>query len=157
MTRLILTGAACALALSLAAASADSHDDVAPVLDDPVSLRMNIMKNVGAATKIGGQMIKGETEFEPRAAEAALRTIYTGSLGYAAQFPEGSDTGHETEAKANIWTDRAGFEEAITKFVNDSREAVASPPADLDAFKAAFGEVTSNCKDCHEEYRVDKD
>lgn len=70
-------------------------------------------------------------------------------------YPAGSDKG-ETKAKANIWTDRAGFDKA-------GKEAYAAATALTEATKsgdqtksvAAFKALGGTCKACHEEYRKD--
>jgi len=73
---------------------------------------------------------------------------------YGEHFPEGSDTGFETEAAPAIWTDRAGFDAKLAEFKEDADAAVAAAPADLDALKAVFGPLTQNCGACHETYRL---
>lgn len=70
-------------------------------------------------------------------------------------FPEGSDKG-ETKAKANIWTDRAKFDEAGKKAFAASLAMVeAAKTGDqaqsLNAFKALGG----TCKACHDDFKKD--
>ena len=72
------------------------------------------------------------------------------------QFPEGSETGMETEAAPAIWSDRAGFDAAVAKFKAAADAGVAAAPADLDGLKAVFGPLTQNCGACHETYRLKK-
>ena len=121
---------------------------------DPIETRQTIMSSVSAAAKVSGGMAKGEIPFNPDVAMAALTTFAAAGLSYSAFFPEGSDTGGDTRAKETIWTDRDGFVAASEKFAADANAAIAAEPADLDAFKAAFGSVAENCQSCHEEYRV---
>ncbi|MGM0585526.1 MAG: c-type cytochrome [Pseudomonadota bacterium] len=137
--------------------AAVAQEQVAPDLSEPISLRMNIMKQVGASMEAMGKMAKGETPFEERVAVAAMRTMRAGALGYAAQFPEGSDTGMETEASPKIWEDRAGFEEAVAEFIADTGAALEMPPTNVEELKQAMGELGENCKGCHEDYRIKKD
>lgn len=125
--------------------------------DDPIATRKAMMQNVGAAAKVGGMMLKGETEFNAITAELLLRTMNTASLGFGELYPEGSETGGKTTASPAIWEDRAGFDAAIAKFQTDTAAAIAAKPADLDAFKAAFGSAASNCGTCHKAYRVSKE
>lgn len=124
--------------------------------DDPAVLRQQMMGSVGAATGMSAAMVKGEAPFDARVAHLALRVMNASANGFGALFPEGSETGAETEAKPEIWSDRAGFDAAVAKFRDDTAATLATPPADLDAFKAAFGQVTQNCGSCHEKYRVKK-
>lgn len=132
---------------------------VGPVLaaDDPITARKAIMQNVGAATGAGAGMVKGESEFDAVTAALVLRTMNTAALGFGELFPEGSESGDKTTAAPSIWEDRAGFETVLAKFQADTAAGIAAKPADLDAFKAAFGAATANCAACHKDYRVKKD
>ncbi|MCB1992135.1 MAG: cytochrome c [Geminicoccaceae bacterium] len=121
---------------------------------DPIETRQTIMKSMGAAGKVSGEMIKGNLPFNQDVANLALATFAAASLSYREFFPEGSQAGHDTRAKDTIWTDRAGFIAANEKFAEAATAAVAAKPADLDAFKAAFAPIGENCQSCHETYRT---
>lgn len=120
---------------------------------DPSADRQAMMKNVGAATGVGGKMMKGELDFDPVAAQLIFGTMNAAASGFGYLFPEGSETGNETEASPKIWDDKAGFEAAVAKFVADTSSLKIT---DMDSFKAAFGAVTKNCGSCHEAFRVKK-
>ena len=124
--------------------------------DDPIAVRKAMMKNVGAATGAGAAMAKGEAEFNAVTAELVLRTMNTAALGVGELFPAGSESGGETTASPKIWEDRAGFNAAFAKFASDTAAGIAAKPADLDAFRAAFGAAAANCGSCHKAYRVKK-
>ena len=121
---------------------------------DPIETRQAIMSSVGAAAKVSGEMAKGEIPYNTDVAMSAFATIAAAGLSYPAFFPEGSEAGGDTRAKDTIWTDREGFVAASEKLAADASAAMAAKPADLDAFKTAFGSVAENCQSCHEEYRV---
>ena len=123
--------------------------------DSPQEKRHEMMEEVGdAAKKIGG-MLKGEAPFDAGVANASLAVWDDVAGTYGELFPEGSDSGYGTEAAPTIWTDRAGFEDQLAKFVEASGAAVAANPQDLEALKAAAGPVFKVCKSCHETYRID--
>jgi cytochrome c556 len=128
---------------------------IAPVTaaDEPQVVRQEMMKKVGGATGAMAKMVKGETDFDADAVMAALTTMSEAAGGFGDLFPEGSETGFETEAAPAIWSDRAGFEAAIMQFKTDVDAGVAAAPADLDGLKAVFGPITKNCGACHEDYR----
>lgn len=147
--------AAAGLASAVLAGAAFAHGDKPAKLDDPVSLRMHMMMNTGAAMKTLGGMAKGELAYDAMLAETSFRVMNAAALGFAAQFPAGSETA-ESEASPKIWSDAAGFEAAAAKFLADTAAAVAAKPADKDAFMPVFGQVASNCKGCHQDYRVKK-
>ena len=71
------------------------------------------MKDVGAAIGMGSKIAKGEVEFNAIAANLVLRTMHSAALGFGYMFPEGSETGADTEASPAIWSDRAGFDAAV--------------------------------------------
>jgi cytochrome c556 len=123
--------------------------------DSPQEKRHEMMENVGdAAKKIGG-MMKGEAPFDAAVANASLAVWDDVAGTYGELFPEGSESGYGTEAAPAIWTDRAGFEDQLAKFVEAAGSAVAANPQDLEALKAAAGPVFKVCKSCHETYRID--
>ena len=123
--------------------------------ESPQEARHESMENVGGAAKKIGKMMKGETEFDAAVANASLNVWAESAATFGNLFPEGSETGHDTEARATIWTDRAGFDEQVALFAEKADAGVAAHPQDLDALKAAAGPVFKVCKSCHESYRVD--
>ena len=72
------------------------------------------------------------------------------ALGFGHMFPDGSQTGAETEAAPAIWSDRAGFDAAVAKFAADTSVTIT----DLGSLKQAFGAVAANCGSCHKAYRT---
>ena len=100
------------------------------------------MKNVGAATGVGGKMMKGEMDFDPVAAQLIFNTMNAAANGYGYLFPAGSETGNETEASPKIWEDMAGFEAAVAKFAADTANIKIT---DMASFQTAFGAATKNC------------
>lgn len=119
---------------------------------DPTIDRQTMMKNLGAATGAGAAMIKGEAEYDPVTAQLVLRTMHNTALGFPLMFPEGSETGNDTEALPVIWEDKAGFDAIAAKLA----DATSVQVTDMDSFKAAFGAATQNCGACHKTYRVMK-
>ncbi|GGB50488.1 cytochrome C556 [Roseibium aquae] len=125
---------------------------------DPIAVRKAVMQSVGAAAGLGGGMMKGEIAYTPAAGKAAIASMNAAALSYGDFFPEGSESGGDTTAAAAIWEDRAGFAQELAKFASATGGAMQASgkdgPADLDAFKAAFGPVLQTCKSCHEGFRV---
>lgn len=114
--------------------------------------RQALMKNVGAATKVAAGMAKGQVPFDAVAAQLAMRTMNNAALGFGYMFPDGSQSGAETEAAPAIWSDRAGFDAAVAKFAADTSATIT----DLGSLKQAFGAAAANCGSCHKAYRVKK-
>jgi len=139
------------LALAVCSVSA-----TAIAASDPILVRQKIMKSNGAVAKPAGAMLKGEMEFDPVVANAAIRTMNAVAYTFGNHFPAGSETGMDTTAAPKIWEDMAGFEAKLAQFQKDTDAAAAAEPKDLEAFKAAMGPVFKNCKGCHEDYRIKK-
>jgi len=124
---------------------------------DPIKSRQHLMEDTRDAAKVIGGMLKQQQAFDAEAAMAAFKVWKKTALEAGDLFPEGSETGHETEAKASIWSDRTGFDEKLADFNTEVDAAIAASPADLTALKAAAGPVFQTCKGCHEGYRVEKE
>lgn len=142
--------------LAITAAMAIAGAATAFAADDPAKARQDLMKEVGAAMKTLGGTAKGELAYDAGAVAAAFTKMHDAAVAFPEQFPAGSETGHETEAAPAIWSDAAGFEAAAAKFAADTQAAIDAAPADADSFKPVFGKVASNCKACHEKFRVKK-
>jgi cytochrome c556 len=124
---------------------------------DPILARQDMMEDTRDAAKVIGGMLKGEQPFDAEAAMAALHVWKKTAAEAGDMFPEGSESGHETEAKATIWTDRDGFNNKMADFGAAVDAALAANPDSLEALKGAAGPVFKTCKGCHEGYRVEKE
>jgi cytochrome c556 len=140
-TALVLAG----LGLGLTAVMAQSN---------PIAERKDAMKAVGAATRDGAAIAKGEVAFDAAKAQAIFKTYADAAKKMPTLFPDSSKTGGETTAAAKIWEDQAGFKAAFVKFEADA--AAGATVANLDGFRTAFGAATKNCGTCHEVYRIKK-
>ena len=149
MNRLI--SAVCVVsALSFAVSSALAQES-------PQEQRHELMEGVKEAADPIGAMMKGEAPFDAAVVMQSLKTFQEAPPVYITLFPEGTETGYDTEAKSTIWTDRAGFEAALRTFSDAVDAAIAAAPQDLESLNAAAGPVFKACKDCHEGYRVEKE
>ena len=124
---------------------------------DPIQKRQHLMEETRDAAKLVGGMLKGNTAFDAEAAMAALKTWKNTATKAGDLFPEGSETGHDTEAKSTIWSDRAGFDEKMADFNTAVDVAIAAKPDSLEALKPVAGPIFNTCKGCHDGYRVEKD
>ena len=126
------------------------------IANDPIANRQTAMKNVGAAMRIAAGMAQGKIAYDGVAAEMAMRVMNSTAAGFGSMFPDGTQTGGDTEAAPKIWEDAAGFQAANATFLETSGKAAAAAKAGEGDFKAAFGAVAKNCKACHQDYRVKK-
>jgi cytochrome c556 len=122
---------------------------------DPIATRKGLMKNMGAVTKTGGQMAKGEVPYDQAKAQEIFATYIDVAGKMPDLFPENSKSGGETTAAPKIWEDNAGFKAGFAKLSTEAKGAQSSVK-DVDSFKGAFGGLTKNCGGCHETYRVKK-
>ncbi|MAY60882.1 MAG: cytochrome C556 [Rhizobiales bacterium] len=124
---------------------------------EPQEMRQEMMKHVGGATGAMAKMVKGEDDFDQAKVIEALTTISKTMAEFPAQFPEGTETGMETEAAPAIWENKADFEAKAIALKDAADAGIASPPSDVDGLKAMFGPLTKNCGSCHETYRLKKE
>lgn len=122
---------------------------------NPIALRKETMKGVGAATAAGNRMVKGEAPFDLAKAKEILQTYATAADKVHTYFPENSKTGGETTAAPKIWESQAEFRKRFDDWAADIKKASATTK-DLETFKGAFGTVTRACGGCHETFRVKK-
>jgi cytochrome c556 len=131
---------------------------MAPVLAqpaDPIKAREKLMEQNGKDAKAGGAMLKGEVPFDAAKAAAIFKDMNDVANNFGKYFPPGSDQGKTTASPA-IWAKPADWQAALAKFQKDTAAAMAAKPQTLEAFGQQFGAVTSNCKSCHEAFRVKK-
>ena len=123
----------------------------------PQHERQQEMEQVGKAAKPIGLMFRGEREFDAGIVRTSLQTFLDTSAVFGDLFPEGSESGEETEAAPAIWEDREGFEDALDQWRGAVEDAIDSEPQTLDEAKPVIGPVFKACKNCHDNYRIDKD
>lgn len=70
-------------------------------------------------------------------------------------FPKGSETGHNTKALPEIWSDSAGFQKAAAALGDAAGKlAVAARAGDADAVATEFKAVGDACGACHRGFRA---
>lgn len=146
LRRLFLTSIVALLVGTAAVAYADSKTDAL------VKERQDLMKKMGGTFKVLVPIVKGENTDLSDAIPAA-RTVHEASKLIVAKFPEGSgrEASPETRAKPEVWSQRAEFEAAAEKLVQESGKLVeAANSGDIEAFRAQFKVYGAACGGCHE-------
>jgi cytochrome c556 len=109
------------------------------------------------ATHFGriGAMANGRVPFNgPAAAANADIVAFVANLPFAG-FVEGTAGTEKGAPLAKVWTERAKFDAAAKKMVEESAKLAAAAKANnLDQLKAAFGATAASCKACHDDFRV---
>ena len=112
------------------------------------------MKDLGAHTKTGIDMAKGEIAYDHVKGQAILAAYVEAGPKIPDMFPDTSKTG-DTAALPLIWENKADFRAKAEKFTADAKAAQLTVK-DGDTFKAVFNDLTKNCGACHQTYRAKK-
>jgi len=123
---------------------------------EPQAVRQNLMKGIGQSVGTLGGIAKGEKPYDAEAVRTALTTIKTNIQAFPDHFPEGSESGMETEAKPEIWSNKDDFHAKAQKLEDVSTSLLAELPADQQGVQQAVQAIGPVCGDCHESYRVKK-
>lgn len=124
---------------------------------DPILKRQKLMEDTRDAVKPIGGMARGKVDFDAATVADSLAVLERVAGKYGDYFPAGSETGHDTEARAEIWTDREGFNAKLQDFSDAVAAATAANPQTLEAMTPVANGIFKTCKGCHESYRVEKD
>ncbi|QFT75179.1 MULTISPECIES: cytochrome c [unclassified Ruegeria] len=136
--------------------SAIAHESENPAVKARTSIMQLYAFNLGT---LGG-MAKGEVEYDAEAAtRAANNLVVLTQIDQSAMWPAGSDNASDpsTRALPAIWEN---FPDVSAKGQAMAEAAVAMQAAagqDVDALKAAMGDLGGSCSACHKAYRAPKD
>lgn len=147
VTALALTGAFAALFTIAPAIDSQAADASNPT----VQARMDLMKTIGAQTKILGNMAKGTTAFDAAAAQAAATTMAEAAAEIPAKF-EPQEDDPASEAKPIIWDQWDDFT-AKAMDLETAASAAAGSITDQASIGPAMGQIGAACKACHSVYR----
>lgn len=120
--------------------------------------RHDNFEKLGAAMKrLNDEVKKGEPDIAVVRAQTA--TMARLANGLPTWFPRGSGVAARpaSEAKAEIWTDQAGFNAAASAMqVQVSKLNQFALAGDLNAVKGQIRPVGGTCKGCHDKFRQEK-
>jgi cytochrome c556 len=98
-------------------------------------------------------MANNRVPFDARTAADDAETLATLTKLPWIAFVEGTDKGN-TNAKPEIWKDRAKFDQIVRKLQDDvGKLATAAKGGDQGQIKSAVGTVGETCKACHDDFR----
>ncbi|WP_298835986.1 cytochrome c [uncultured Roseobacter sp.] len=147
--------AALAVTATVGTAFGDGHANADPAIKARQAQMSLVAYNMG----ILGAMAKGETEFSTETATAAAESLAkVAKLDRSILWTDGTVQGEVpgTRAKAEIWTDAAGFEKAAVGLETAADGLVVAAGQDLDALRAAMQAAGASCGTCHKAYRGPK-
>lgn len=139
--------AAAALATALPAAAQFAKPE------DAIKYRKGAFTVMAAHFGRVAGMAQGKIPFDAKAAaQNAEVATFMSTLPFAG-FGPGTDKG-ETRAKPEIWAEMDKFNAGAKKMQDEMAKLnAAAKSGNLDAIKAAAGEVGKTCKGCHDDYR----
>lgn len=126
---------------------------IAAAQEDPIKLRQSHFKEMAAAVREPGGMLRGQVPFDIAKVHAALDKIADVAEKNVKLFPNTPTVGVETEALPVIWERKSDFEALFLKLGGDAKAAKASIK-DEAGFKTEFPKVLGNCGVCHNTFRV---
>lgn len=157
MRGIILSGLS-VLALACAAQAQDTPPAAtAPTPQTNVVAGRQAAFNLSAVT-LGAMKSSIDAGASPETQRFASRALVRWAQALPGQFPAGTgeaDLPGQTRAKADIWSDRAGFEQKAADYataaqaLNDMARANDAP-----GFAAQWAVVRETCNACHATYRV---
>jgi cytochrome c556 len=93
---------------------------------------------------------KGDIKSVANPAKAIARWIRQ----FPTQFPKGSEQGHDTRARPDIWTDFADFQQRANNLADAADKlAQLANAGDADGVAAQINVVRDACAACHRTYR----
>jgi cytochrome c556 len=126
---------------------------------DAIAARRSNLKDLGGAFKAVRDQLKRPTP-DVNQLKQASEEIAKLSADMEHWFPKGSgpESGEETKAKAEIWSDAQGFAKARDAFTREAPQLLQLANAsDIAGMKAQAGKLGQACKGCHDKYRVPED
>jgi len=143
-----------AAVLMTTASAAHSDEGEQSSVQRAVDYRESYMTVLGWNARPMGRMLKGEEPFDEAAfVRHAQDLARAAQLDLLAGFPEDSAT-DESDAKDEIWFTWDDFTQKFADFQAAAKTlGETAAGSDVEAVKAAFGDVGEACKACHKQYK----
>lgn len=149
-TSVFLILCACGALAVIKPASLDAQEQ------SPVAARQDILEHWGKATKPVGGMLQGTVAFDLATVQNVLQLYTDGAATLPTLFPEPvAGKAEKTDAKAEIWQNKAKFVALFDAFGKSALEA-KDKIVDEASFKAQMPGLLGQCKNCHDSYRAKK-
>jgi cytochrome c556 len=121
--------------------------------------RHTVMEAIGEHFGALMMIMKGESD---RRQDAVAHAKAIADMAHMAEglFPAGSGPGPgiETDAKAEIWTDKEKFATAMKRFTTEADKLVTvAATNDVAAFNTQLKALGEACGNCHDSFRVKKE
>jgi hypothetical protein len=138
----------------LTSMTALSHDAGSDAANQIIEYRQSVYHVIGWNVSPMHAMVDGKKAYDATAFTKHANRVAALAPMLLEGFPAGSYIKGKTEAKENVWTQRAEFEALLKKFETRSTTlATVSQSGDLTKIKPAYTELVQVCKDCHEKFK----
>ncbi len=123
----------------------------------PIEDRQAAMKAVGESTKALAGVVTGKRAFVGELVERHGDRILRSFITARKLFNNGVETKGST-AKSTIWSNPTEFSRIFDGGIAGAKAAAAAGTnSDPAALKAAFRQLATSCKSCHESFRLPKE
>ena len=122
--------------------------------EDAVKYRQPAFQVMSAHFGRIGAMVNGRVPFDAAAAASNAEIVaFMSKLPYAG-FVDGTSGTAKGSPKANVWSERAKFDDLAKKMQDEvAKLAVVAKAGNPEQLKTAFGAAASACKSCHDDFR----
>jgi cytochrome c556 len=120
---------------------------------DPIAVRQAGMALQGGAFGLIRTVVAAKGDVKPL--EAPAKAIVKWAAVIPTLFQKGTETGHDTKALPEVWSDQAGFQKiAMSLGEAATKLAVAAKAGDADEVATDTKLVGDQCAACHKTYRA---
>lgn len=120
---------------------------------DPIAVRQAGFSMQGGDFAFIRSVVAAKGDVKPL--EVPAKAIAKWAAVIPSLFPKGSETGHDTKALPEIWSDQAGFQKIALALGDAATKLAASAKAgDADAVAADTKLLGEQCGACHKAYRA---
>jgi len=124
--------------------------------DDAIEYRQGAFFVMGNHFSRIGAMATGKAAYDANAVKVNAEIVAMMAKLPWAGFIDGTESGHGTRAKAEVWSEADKFKDGAMKMQEATQKLNAAAQAGDEAqVKVAFGEAAKTCKACHDNFRKD--
>ncbi|MBI3716201.1 MAG: cytochrome c [Betaproteobacteria bacterium] len=120
-----------------------------------IEYRQDAMGVIGFNFSQMGAQVKGDIPYNKDVFSQRAATVEFVSKLPMEGFVPGTEKGHETKAKVEVWAKMDDFKAKMEKMQTEvSKLAAVAKTGNQDDIKKQFGATAGACKACHDDYRA---
>jgi len=120
-----------------------------------IEYRQDAMSVIGFNFGQMGAQVKGDVPYNKDVFAQRAATVEFVSKLPMEGFVPGTEKGHDTKAKAEVWAKMDDFKSKMEKMQTEAAKlAVVAKTGNQDDIKKQFGATAGTCKSCHDDYRA---